>query len=132
VALILPAFRGYSLWDGLLGGITPCFSSSSALSTYIASPPVTHLSTGSASASPSVVTSTVLNVVYARYYPVSGAQTGLDTAAQAGIGVGAGMGALAGVGLASWLWVRRRRRRVRSMYPTGGASLLQSNSGSIP
>ena len=93
---------------------------------------VAYISDSPASASPSVVISTVYNVVYARNYPVSGAQTGLDTAAQAGIGVGAGMGALAGVGLASWLWVRRRKRRERSMYPTGGPSLLQSHSGSTP
>jgi hypothetical protein len=117
--------RGYLLWGDLLGGVTPCFST---LSTYLTPPPaVAKVSTVYISGSPIRTTSTIINVVYARNYPVS-PPTGLDTSAKVGIGVGVGItGALAGI--TSLLLLRRwwRRRPEPSRYPTGGASPSSSS-----
>jgi hypothetical protein len=116
--ILITSLRGYSLWGDDLGGITPCFST---LSTYLAPPPITVPATATLSTSQSVITSTIVNVVYARNYPVT-AQNRLNTGAKAGIGVGAGVAGLASLGLLIFLLRRcsERRRRENSWYVSGG------------
>jgi hypothetical protein len=108
------------LWEGgSLGGITPCYST---VSNYLTPPPVENPSTVTISSSPVTITSTVVNVVYARNYPVNGTHTGLTTSAKAGVGAGVGVGVVALAGLAFWFLAWRKRRPRASPYPSGGGS----------
>jgi len=91
------------------------------LSTYLSPPSIPEPST-TLSASKNEVTSTIVNVVYARNYPVSGSHT-LNTGAKYGIGVGAGIAGLASLGLLLFLcrrWLTRRREN--SWYGHGVSS----------
>jgi hypothetical protein len=101
------SFRGYQLWNAVLGGQVPCYSSLNdflsappvPISNYQTSIPLTDLANQTSSYStPSYgsgkPTSAIINVVYAVQYPLTPAE-GLSTGAKAGIGVGAGAGGLA-------------------------------------
>jgi len=100
---------GYLLWDTLLGGITPCYSTTS---NYLTPPPIPVSSTTNigSSVGPETVTSTVVNVVYAMNYPVKSRPSGLSKGADAGIGVGSVAAAALAVSALLWFFLRRRRR----------------------
>ncbi|KAH0556767.1 hypothetical protein GP486_005444 [Trichoglossum hirsutum] len=139
---VAPRHRGYLLWNTLLGGITPCYST---LPTNTQPPPISKTITTTPSASqakltstvtetttvtPSVsqvkVTSTVVNVVYAMQYPVKKPASGLHTSAKAGIGAGSALAGL--LALATLLfWLFRRRQR-----PRDPPDLPGQQSGHIP
>ncbi|KAI9869152.1 MAG: hypothetical protein M1813_002976 [Trichoglossum hirsutum] len=106
---------GYLLWDSILGGATPCYST---LTSYAEPPPNDY--TPTVTLSGIRTTSTVVNVVYAMHYPVTKkAPPRLRPEAKVGIGVGAAAGALAGSGLLYLLWRRyRKRRRDEPLYPS--------------
>ena len=97
------------LWDTPLGGITPCYSTTS---NYLTPPPITDASATdfAAPTGPSTTTSTVVNVVYAMNYPVKGRPTTLSKGADAGIGVGSVAAAAVAASALFWFFSRRRRR----------------------
>ena len=112
-----------------MGGITPCYST---VSTYLTPPPVAQASTVSISGSPVTVTSTIVNVVFARNYPVA-SSSGLDTGGKAGVGVGVSLAGLCSAGLLFFLlWRRRKRQRDRQVYPSEGSPELTTSSGLRP
>jgi len=109
------------LWNSLLGGITPCFST---LSTYSDPPPLTEIVVA-----PGIrTTSTVANVVYAMQYPIKHTKSGPTTSKKVGIGVGVAAGLLVAFGLL-YLFLRRWRRVRRDGGVDGGSG---KNSGSNP
>ena len=75
----------------------------------------------------SKITSTIVNVVYARNYPVVGGPT-LSTGAKAGIGVGAGVAGIAGIGFLLFLLTRWWRNRRRDSWYTPGGSVSPYDS----
>jgi hypothetical protein len=119
--------RGYQLWNDVVGGAVPCYSSL----TNTLTPPVVPLpnvltmtsskrvssesgeqitdTTSSSSYSPtdSKPTSAVVNVVYAVSYPVK-SKSGISKGAKAGIGAGSGAAVLAIIVLALLL-IRKYR-----------------------
>lgn len=132
--------RGYLLWDTLLGGITPCYSTTS---NYLTPPPILESSTQNSqsttgpltltsSAASATVTSTIVNVVYAMHYPVKPPQSGLSTPAEAGIGLASAVAAVAAAS-AIFYFIWRRRHRRRAWY-SGRGGLSQSNDSvsSVP
>lgn len=108
--------RGYDLWTEAVGGVTPCFSPLPS-SNYLTPPPPPVTPTSSTtSGEQSTVTDTIINIVYARNYPVQGSHE-LTTGGKAGVGVGAGIGGLAALaGLGFLLLRRRRNRRISAGY----------------
>jgi hypothetical protein len=97
------------LWDTPLGGITPCYSTTS---NYLTPPSITDASATdfAAPTGPSITTSTVVNVVYAMNYPVKGRSTTLSKGADAGIGVGSVAVAAVAASVLFWFFFRRRPR----------------------
>ena len=67
-----------------------------------------------------MTTTTIVNLVYARSYPVL-SDSGLSTGAKAGIGAGAGVGALVILGGLTYLVVKYRKRKndERASYGAG-------------
>ena len=111
-------YRGYDLWTEAVGGVTPCFTTLPS-SSYLTPPPVvvtTTSTTTAAPGAPSTVTNTIVNLVYARNYPVRGSG-GLDAGAKAGIGIGVGIAGLAALAGLGYLLNRRRERRISTAYP---------------
>lgn len=118
--LILLSFRrGYKLWDSLLGGATPCYSS---LSTTLVPPPV-PVTSNDLTSTPSPVatthstttkqkpTSAIADIVYAVQYTLQPSSS-LSSGVKAGIGVGAGIGGVAAVTLTGFLiWKAIKRKK---------------------
>jgi hypothetical protein len=109
-AFLLTSPSGYVLWETELGGLVPCFST---LQSYLTPP--AHVATTN-NAGPAIVTSTIVNVIYARNYPV--AKSGLSTGAKAGVGVGVGFVGLALLGGLGWFFLRRWKKKERTDYPS--------------
>lgn len=121
-------YRGYQLWNTLLGGQVPCYSS---LSSYLVPPavPVTSTtpelvpvtSTGSSAAATSTIfetltstpipTSAVVNIVFAIQYNVLPSTSSLSTGTKAGIGVGASVAGIAIIALSLLLLWRTRKHK---------------------
>jgi hypothetical protein len=127
--------RGYQLWNAVLGGQVPCYSS---LKNNLVPPAVPVTSTapdfapvtntggsaaGSSAAATSILfetptatqipTSAVVNIVFAIQYNVipSTSQPGLSTGAKAGIGVGASLAAFSIITLSLLLLWRTRKHK---------------------
>jgi hypothetical protein len=119
---------GYSLWNSVIGGITPCYSAlpSYAIPTFPPSDPSTITVSGSII----TTTSTVVDIVYAMQYPIANhSKPGLPPRAKAGIGVGCALAGLAGlVGLVYWL-IRGRRRP--SVIWSGSHDMSSNNHGLV-
>jgi hypothetical protein len=119
---VLSLRRGYNLWNSLLGGATPCYSS---LSSTLVPPtlPVTSMNRISApttiSTTPSKTanqtpTSAIVNIVYAVHFTLQ-PSPGLSSGAQAGIGVGAGVAGIAIFALIGFfLWRTKKRKKAES------------------
>jgi hypothetical protein len=103
----LTGLSGYLLWSTELGGITPCYSPTS---NYLTPPPIAQPSTTDTgpSSGPAIVTSTVVNVVYAMNYPVKGRSGELSKGADAGISIGSVAAAALGVAALFWCYFRRK------------------------
>jgi hypothetical protein len=107
----LTTSRGYLLWDEELGGLTPCYS---MVSTYLTAPAEANAPTLTVNGSAVSTTSNVVNVVFARNYPINGTGSGLSAQAKTGIGAGVGVGgafAFASLAAGTFLCYRRRKRR---------------------
>lgn len=124
--------RGYQLWNAVLGGQVPCYSSlDNNLSppavpianyqTPISAPALFNTSAGTpttSSTSSGSSTFAVLNVVYAVPYPlVLAPAQGLSTAAKAGIGVSSSIAGIAIIALA-FLLIRRIRNSHGAYMPS--------------
>ena len=110
-------YRGYGLWTEAVGGVTPCFSTLPS-SSYLTPPPPPVVTTTvlAAPGAPSTTTDTIINVVYARNYPVQRSGR-LTTGGKAGVGTGVGIAGLAALaGLGFLLYRRRRDRRISTVY----------------
>jgi hypothetical protein len=114
----LTGLSGYLLWSTELGGITPCYSTTS---NYLTPPPIAQPSTTDTgpSSGPATVTSTVVNVVYAMNYPVKGRSGGLSKGADAGVGIGSVAAAALASSALLWFCIRRRRQREREEEDEG-------------
>ena len=96
-----------------MGGIIPCYST---VTNYLTPPPNPSATPITISGTPVTVTSTIVNVVFARNYPVA-RSSGLTTSGKAGVGVGAGIAALGLVGFGLLLLRRWRKKRDSTVYP---------------
>lgn len=120
--------RGYALWNTEWGGQTPCYSTVQA---YLTPPPQAQVSSTRALGFSSVApTSTVINIVYARNYPVR-EDSGLSTGAKAGIGAVVGAAGLAVVGGLIFFLIRWLRRKNESEAAYGGGYGYQGNVAEI-
>jgi hypothetical protein len=119
---VLSLRRGYDLWNSLLGGATPCYSS---LSSTLVPPivPVTPMdritSPANIATTPSTTanqkpTSAIANIVYAVQFTLQ-PSPGLSSGAQAGIGVGAGVAGIAIFTLMGlFIWRTKKRKKAES------------------
>jgi hypothetical protein len=99
------------LWNAVLGGQVPCYSS---LRSYLGPPavPVAPTAPSAASSTSSETpTSAIINIVFAIQYVVQPAAPSLSTGAEAGIGVGAGVAGIAIIVLALLLVWRTRKHK---------------------
>lgn len=131
---LLTLCSGYDLWNAVLGGQVPCYSSLKNLATPPPVPvqnyqtPASLPVTAKPSSSSSTIsygsnkpTSAVVNVVYAVQYPLT-PSPGLSTGAKAGIGAGAGVGALVIIGLtAALIWRTKKHKRDKKAFEAAAA-----------
>jgi hypothetical protein len=134
--------RGYQLWNAVLGGQVPCYSSLSdflsppavPVADYeppISIPPSALATTTSTTSSTSSgqPTSAVVNVVFAVQYSLAPAQ-GLSTAAQAGIGAGTSVAGIAIILLAFFLiWRTIKHNKDENRYALSQATGPGSTAG---
>src|SRR5277367_3802937 len=143
---VLSLCRGYNLWNSLLGGATPCYSSLSSTlvpPTVPVSPIDRITAPNSIATTPSTTanqkpTSAIVNIVYAVQFTLQ-PSPGLSTGAKAGIGVGAGIAGAAIFMLIGLLIWRTKMKKKAGNRPTAmqqtpapdANSNAQSQSGAV-
>ncbi|KAL1842811.1 hypothetical protein VTJ49DRAFT_4140 [Mycothermus thermophilus] len=111
---------GYYPFTAALGGVTPCWSSADRT---IRPPKLTVEKDGEADKP----TSAVVNIVLAMRYPIGdqGGNSGLSTAAIAGIGAGGGVALIAIAGIAFCLWSRSRKKKAEQAAAAAASPTTQ-------
>jgi hypothetical protein len=141
---VLSLRRGYSLWNSLLGGATPCYSS---LSSTLVPPSVpvtpvdritaqtniaTTIATTPSTTADQKPTSAIVNIVYAVQFTLQ-PSPGLSSGAQAGIGVGAGVAGIAIFTLLGlFIWRTKKRKTAESRLTAMQQTPAQHGNSNSP
>jgi hypothetical protein len=122
---------GYDLWNAIVGGQTPCFSTL-GMTGHLTPPPIPTseiLSVASFESTPASAFSitTVTDLVYAQHFSVTPQSPGLSTGAKAGIGTGSAVAGLA-VGALSFLLLWQRRKHKKELESTQESSTNRASA----